>query len=75
MPPDGRPGFVQSFQDPSGHVYNIPFEMKLAEDIIKALAGMISEEAKRELAPLFNGGLYLPNGDALKDKFKPGPQG
>ena len=71
MPPDGRPGFVESFQDPSGHVYNIPFEMKHASEIIKALAGMLSEEQRRELAPLFNGGLYLPDGS----DFKQGPQG
>jgi hypothetical protein len=44
---------------------NIP---GLIEAIIKANA--LTETQKRELAPLFNGGLFLPGED-----FKEGPQG
>jgi len=75
MPPDGRMGMVMVFQDEkSGISVNVPSEMAAAPQLIKALASMITPDQKKELAPLFNGGLYLP-GDGVPPNFKAGPQG
>ena len=50
--------------------YHIPFTHDALKDLVKEAAEQLSEEHKRELASLFNGGIFLPGQD-----FQQGPQG
>jgi hypothetical protein len=66
-------GVVMNFQDKASNiVVGIPFGSRSLPHLIRELAtnGGLSEEEKRELAPLFTGGIFLPGQD-----FKQGPQG
>lgn len=68
----GKGAYI-NFQDPEVPIMiSVPFATPNLSDFIKSIvehAGM-SEEQKRELAPLFNGGIFLPG-----DGFKEGNQG
>lgn len=50
----------------------VPFGDTAVPDLIRAIVqnSNLTDDQKRELAPLFNGGIFLPGQD-----FKAGPQG
>lgn len=66
-------GAVFNFQDVETKILvQVPFGQDHVPNLIKAVveSGCLTESQKRELAPLFNGGIFLPGED-----FKEGPQG
>ena len=70
--PGGQGAFL-SFQDTETQIFVVvPFATPNLSDLIRAIvqSGGMSEEQKRELAPLFNGGIFLPG-----EGFEKGPQG
>jgi hypothetical protein len=61
---------INLLDEKSGIIAHIPFQGEALVELMKNASGQLTEEQKRELAPYFNGGIFLPG-----DGFEPGPQG
>jgi len=74
--PDGQSGVqINLFDEQSQHVYHVPFGGDSLKALVIALAEHLNENQRREVAPVLNGGIYVPGRDFDPTNIKPGPQG
>jgi hypothetical protein len=70
---------INLFDEAGGEFVHIPFTGESLRDLIGRLAPHLSQEHRSQIAPLFNGGVYLPGRDFDPDSvLRPpgdGPQG
>lgn len=67
--PEGRR--INMHEPESGAIISCPFAGDALAKLVRELSQALSDEQKRELAPLFTSGIIIPNGQ----NFQAGPQG
>lgn len=70
LPHEGKGCRINFLSQESGMLITVPLPQEIIPALVKDMVRHLTEDQKRELAPLMNGGVIMP-----PPNFKPGGQG